>query len=186
VPSSRGRDGPPPSCRALSLSPGCERLARRASDAWVGRHGGVERAREPDRPVSREAALNVRSQSTPAEMLGTLSDLVDRGRMRDDFHHARWYVVRPAANRKPSNYPCPLCGGLLPALSTHMLVVPKNQPPRRRHAHTECVVQARKAEVTALRGGGANPARTAGATAASSLAARRRPSHTPYRPSITG
>jgi hypothetical protein len=65
--------------------------------------------------------------------------------MGDDFHRARWYVVRPAANRKPSTYRCPLCGGLLPALSSHMLVVPEDRPPRRRHAHTECVVQARKA-----------------------------------------
>jgi hypothetical protein len=71
--------------------------------------------------------------------------------MGDDFHHARWYVVRPAANRKPRTYRCPLCGGLLPALSSHMLVVPEGQPPRRRHAHTACVVQARKAGRLPLR-----------------------------------
>ena len=71
--------------------------------------------------------------------------------MGDDFHRARWYVVRSAANRKPSTYRCPLCGGLLPALSSHMLVVPEGQPPRRRHAHTDCVVRARKAGRLPLR-----------------------------------
>jgi hypothetical protein len=71
--------------------------------------------------------------------------------MGDDFHEARWYVVRPAANRKPSTYRCPLCGKFLPALSAHMLVVPEDTPTRRRHAHTECVVRARKAGRLPLR-----------------------------------
>ena len=65
--------------------------------------------------------------------------------MGDDFHDARWYVVRPAANRKPSTYRCPLCGRRLPALSAHMLVVPEGDASRRRHAHSECVMQARRA-----------------------------------------
>jgi hypothetical protein len=69
----------------------------------------------------------------------------------DDFHRARWYVVRPAANRKPSTYRCPLCGGLLPALSSHTLVVPEGDAARRRHAHTACVMQARKAGRLPLR-----------------------------------
>ena len=69
----------------------------------------------------------------------------------DDFRDARWYVVRPAANTKPSTYRCPLCGELLPALSAHMLVVPENQSSRRRHAHTECVVRGRKAGRLPLR-----------------------------------
>jgi hypothetical protein len=69
----------------------------------------------------------------------------------DDFHDARWYAVRPAANRKPSTYRCPLCGQLLPALSAHMLVVPEGQSPRRRHAHTECVMRARKSGRLPLR-----------------------------------
>jgi hypothetical protein len=69
----------------------------------------------------------------------------------DDFHQARWYAVRPAANRKPSTYRCPLCGGLLPALSAHMLVVPEGQSARRRHAHTECVAKARKSGRLPLR-----------------------------------
>jgi hypothetical protein len=71
--------------------------------------------------------------------------------MGDDFHGARWYAVRPAANRKPSTYRCPLCGGLLPALSSHMLVVPEGQSPRRRHAHTNCVMRARQAGRLPLR-----------------------------------
>lgn len=71
--------------------------------------------------------------------------------MGDDFRDARWYVVRTAANRKPSTYRCPLCGELLPALSSHMLVVPEGQSPRRRHAHTACVMRARKAGRLPLR-----------------------------------
>jgi hypothetical protein len=62
----------------------------------------------------------------------------------DDFREARWYGVRPAANRKPATYRCPLCGGLLPALSDHVLVLPDGESSRRRHAHTECVMNARR------------------------------------------
>ena len=71
--------------------------------------------------------------------------------MGDDFRDARWYAVRPAANRKPSTYRCPLCGQLLPALSAHMLVVPEGDPQRRRHAHTSCVAGARKSGRLPLR-----------------------------------
>jgi hypothetical protein len=63
----------------------------------------------------------------------------------DAFRDARWYAVRPAANRKPSTYRCPLCGRRLPALSAHMLVVPEGDASRRRHAHSDCVMQARRA-----------------------------------------
>jgi hypothetical protein len=70
--------------------------------------------------------------------------------MPGDFR-ARWYAVRPAANRKPSTYRCPLCGRQLAALSPHMLVLPEGDPSRRRHAHTECVMQARKAGRLPLR-----------------------------------
>jgi hypothetical protein len=63
---------------------------------------------------------------------------------RDDFRRARWYAIRPAANRKPATYRCPLCGGMLPALSQHMLVTPEGDSSRRRHAHAECVMAARK------------------------------------------
>ena len=62
----------------------------------------------------------------------------------DDFGQARWYGVRPAGNRKPATYRCPLCGGLLPALTDHMLVLPEGDASRRRHAHVKCVVQARR------------------------------------------
>ena len=64
---------------------------------------------------------------------------------------ARWYSVRPAANRKPATYRCPLCGELLPALSEHMLVLPEGDTSRRRHAHTKCVMAARRAGRLPLR-----------------------------------
>ncbi len=63
---------------------------------------------------------------------------------QEDFRKARWYAIRPAANRKPATYRCPLCGGLLPALSEHMLVTPEGDSSRRRHAHSACVLSARK------------------------------------------
>jgi hypothetical protein len=58
---------------------------------------------------------------------------------------ARWYAVRRAQNRKPSTYRCPFCGEFLPALSEHVLVSPEGDTSRRRHAHTACALQARKA-----------------------------------------
>jgi hypothetical protein len=60
------------------------------------------------------------------------------------FREARWYSIRPAASRKPATYRCPLCGQLLPALTAHMLVVPEGDPSRRRHAHSNCVLAARR------------------------------------------
>lgn len=62
----------------------------------------------------------------------------------DDFRSARWYAVRPASNRKPATYRCPLCGRHLAALSEHMLVLPEGDASRRRHAHGECVLAARR------------------------------------------
>ena len=67
------------------------------------------------------------------------------------FAGARWYAVRPAANTKPATYRCPLCGGLLPALSEHLLVVPEGDASRRRHAHAKCVMKARRAGRLPLR-----------------------------------
>jgi hypothetical protein len=58
---------------------------------------------------------------------------------------ARWWNVRRAQNRKPATYRCPLCGGYLPALSEHVLLVPEGDSSRRRHAHTKCAVAARRA-----------------------------------------
>ena len=58
---------------------------------------------------------------------------------------AAWWSVRRAQNRKPATYRCPLCGGFLPALSEHVLIAPEGDASRRRHAHTKCVLEARKA-----------------------------------------
>jgi len=62
-----------------------------------------------------------------------------------DFRSAHWYDVRAVSNRKPATYRCPLCDGLLPALSQHLLVVPEGDASRRRHAHTTCGVDGRQA-----------------------------------------
>ena len=70
---------------------------------------------------------------------------------KDEFRKARWYAVRPAGNRKPATYRCPLCGDLLPALSEHMLVIPEGDASRRRHAHPGCVMNARRAGRLPLR-----------------------------------
>jgi hypothetical protein len=66
-----------------------------------------------------------------------------RFRMRET-PEARWWVLRRAHNRKPATYRCPLCGDHLPSLSDHMLIVPEGDSSRRRHAHTGCVLAARK------------------------------------------
>lgn len=57
----------------------------------------------------------------------------------------RWWEVRRAQNLKPATYRCPLCGRHLPALSEHMLMFPEGDRTRRRHAHTDCVLSARRA-----------------------------------------
>ena len=62
----------------------------------------------------------------------------------DDFRKARWYAVRPASSRKPATYTCPLCRRHLPAMVEHMLVLPEGDPARRRHAHANCVINARR------------------------------------------
>ena len=58
---------------------------------------------------------------------------------------APWWSIRRAQNRRPATYTCPLCGRYLPALSEHVLISPEGDPSRRRHAHTACVLAARKA-----------------------------------------
>ena len=58
---------------------------------------------------------------------------------------ARWWAMRRAQNRKPSTYRCPFCGYQLHAMSEHVLIAPEGDADRRRHAHTECAVEARKA-----------------------------------------
>jgi hypothetical protein len=57
---------------------------------------------------------------------------------------ARWWTMRPAQNLKPASYVCPLCDGLLHATSEHALIAPEGDVSKRRHAHLECVVAARK------------------------------------------
>ena len=79
-------------------------------------------------------------------------------RLMAHFADARWYVVRRATNTKPATYTCPLCGRFLPALTEHALVLPDGDPRRRRHAHTACVVKARRAgRLAAARRGPAAP-----------------------------
>ncbi len=57
---------------------------------------------------------------------------------------ARWWTVRRAHSNKPATYRCPLCGRQLPALGEHMLIFPEDDKSRRRHAHTRCVLEARR------------------------------------------
>jgi hypothetical protein len=78
------------------------------------------------------------------------------GRGRDNagvsrLPSASWWTIRRAHNRKPATYRCPFCGGHLPALQDHMLIAPEGDMLRRRHAHTECVVAARKRGKLVLR-----------------------------------
>lgn len=58
--------------------------------------------------------------------------------------NAEWWAMRPARGRKPSTYRCPLCGYQLHAMSAHTLIAPQGDAERRRHAHTECVANARR------------------------------------------
>ncbi|HEY2333817.1 MAG TPA: hypothetical protein VGH58_02265 [Solirubrobacterales bacterium] len=57
----------------------------------------------------------------------------------------RWWSMRPAQNRKPTTYRCPICGKRLAALSEHALIAPEGDSSRRRHAHMACVMKERKA-----------------------------------------
>jgi hypothetical protein len=64
---------------------------------------------------------------------------------------ARWWTVRAAQNRKPATYRCPFCDGFLPSMSEHVLIAPEGDTSRRRHAHTACVLRARRAGRLPLR-----------------------------------
>jgi hypothetical protein len=57
---------------------------------------------------------------------------------------AQWWTIRRAQNRKPATYRCPLCGYQLHAMSEHLLIAPEGDTERRRHAHAECVLAARR------------------------------------------
>lgn len=59
-------------------------------------------------------------------------------------HEASWWAIRPAQNLSASVYRCPLCDERLPALTEHLLITPEGDSSRRRHAHTDCVLQARR------------------------------------------
>lgn len=58
---------------------------------------------------------------------------------------ARWWAVRRAQSRRPATYRCPFCGRHLHAMSEHVLIAPEGDAEQRRHAHTQCVLAARKA-----------------------------------------
>jgi hypothetical protein len=64
---------------------------------------------------------------------------------------ARWWEVRPARNRKAAQYRCPFCGYHLHAATEHALIAPEGDAGRRRHAHAECVLAARRAGRLPLR-----------------------------------
>ena len=100
-------------------------------------------AREARALIDQECCFRLKAEARPADLRYT--------NWVDDFRQAAWYAVRPAANRKPATYRCPLCGRHLPALSEHMLVVPEGDAGRRRHAHTACVMKARRAGRLPLR-----------------------------------
>jgi hypothetical protein len=53
--------------------------------------------------------------------------------------------MRPAQNLKASTYRCPFCGKHLASMSEHVLIAPEDDRSRRRHAHTECLMKARRA-----------------------------------------
>ena len=53
--------------------------------------------------------------------------------------------MRRAHSNKPATYRCPFCGSYLSAMSEHALIAPEGDMNRRRHAHTQCVLKARKA-----------------------------------------
>jgi hypothetical protein len=74
----------------------------------------------------------------------------------------RWWTIRRAGSLRAATYRCPLCDGLLPALSEHVLLVPEGDARRRRHAHSACVAAARRAGRLPTRAewlGGQPPAR---------------------------
>jgi hypothetical protein len=64
---------------------------------------------------------------------------------------ASWWTVRGASNHKPATYRCPICGKHLAALTEHMLITPEGDSTRRRHAHTACVMAARRRGEMVLR-----------------------------------
>lgn len=62
-----------------------------------------------------------------------------------DLPDARWWTLRRAQSFQPKSYTCPLCGKQLHAMTDHVLVAPEGDVERRRHAHPQCVREARAA-----------------------------------------
>jgi len=58
--------------------------------------------------------------------------------------NVQWWEMRPAQSLKPASYVCPFCDGMLHATSEHALISPEGDLSKRRHAHMECVLAARK------------------------------------------
>jgi hypothetical protein len=56
----------------------------------------------------------------------------------------RWWALRRAQSRKPATYRCPFCDELLHAMSEHVVLAPEGDVDKRRHAHTGCVLAARR------------------------------------------
>jgi hypothetical protein len=57
----------------------------------------------------------------------------------------RWWAFRGAQSLRAATYRCPLCDEQLHAMSEHVLLAPEGAAARRRHAHLECVLTARRA-----------------------------------------
>jgi hypothetical protein len=53
--------------------------------------------------------------------------------------------MRRAHSTRPATYRCPFCGGLLHAMSEHVVIAPEGDVERRRHAHLDCVRREREA-----------------------------------------
>ena len=47
-------------------------------------------------------------------------------------------------SQKPATYTCPFCERRLHAMSDHLLIAPEGDGERRRHAHRECVLAAKR------------------------------------------
>ena len=56
-----------------------------------------------------------------------------------------WWSVRRAQSSRPVSYRCPFCDRQLHAMSEHLVIAPEGDVDRRRHAHVECVLEARRA-----------------------------------------
>jgi hypothetical protein len=113
----------------------CERLAGREAEAPF------------ELELTRAAALALGARVAQPDAHGERGgDGGGEGRDNEampSLPRAPWWTVRPASNRKPSTYRCPICGRHLSALSEHMLIAPEGDTRRRRHAHSECVMAAR-------------------------------------------